>query len=188
MLTYICVHCRYNLQNVWQICKTLRASTSRNYNSTIFYHLKKLLYHYTIPFYNTSSISKFYFPILFLKIIYPKTQIKTKTQITTCYHHDHEQPSTHRPINPSPIPNPSTHQQPQHRSNPSPIQTHQPNKPISTDQKNLATTPKKPTMNNHQPSKPTTTPGTTISHKQTHEQANPRTTKQTHEQPSASHE
>ena len=108
VLTYICVHCRYNLQNVWQICKTLRASTSRNYNSTVFYHLKKLLYHYTIPFYNTSSISKFYFPILFLKIIYPKTQIKTKTQITTCYHHDHEQPSTHQLINPSPIPNPST--------------------------------------------------------------------------------
>ena len=174
VLTYICVHCRYNLQNVWQICKTFRASTSRNYNSTIFYHLKKLLYHYTIPFYNTSSISKFYFPTLFLKIIYPKTQIKTKTQITTCYHHDHEQPSTHQPItDPKPI-NPST--------------TTAPIKPISTDQKNLVTTPKKPTMNNHQPSKPTTTPGTTISHKQTHEQANPRTTKQTHEQPSASHE
>ena len=131
MLTYICVHCRYNLQNVWQICKTFRASTSRNYNSTIFYHLKKLLYHYTIPFYNTSSISKFYFPILFLKIIYPKTQIKTKTQITTCYHHDHEQPSTHQPItDPKPInpstttapikpitnPNPSTQQTHQHRS------------------------------------------------------------------------
>ena len=106
VLTYICVHCRYNLQNVWQICKTLRASTSRNYNSTIFYHLKKLLYHYTISFYNASSISKFYFPILFLKIIYPKTQIKTKTQITTCYHHDHEQPSTHQPItDPKPINN-----------------------------------------------------------------------------------
>ena len=85
VLTYICVHCRYNLQNVWQICKTPRASASRNYNSTLFYHPKKLLYHYIIPFYNTTNIPKFYFPILLLKIIYlhnkiiyPKTQIKKK--------------------------------------------------------------------------------------------------------------
>ena len=125
MLTYICVHCRYNLQNVWQICKTLKASASRNYNSTLFYHPKKLLYHYIIPFYNTTNIPKFYFPILLLKIIYlhnkiiyPKTQIKTKTQITTCYHHDHEQPSTHQPItDPKPINNHSIDQT-HHQSKP----------------------------------------------------------------------
>ena len=68
----------------------LRASASRNFNSTLFYHSKKSLYHYTIPFYNISSIPNFYFTIqhikiIFLrnKIIYSKTQIKTKTQITS---------------------------------------------------------------------------------------------------------
>ena len=101
-----------------------RASALGNSNYTLFCHPKKLFYHYTIPFYNTSSIPNFYFPILLIKIIYlhnkiiyPQTQIKTKTQITTCYHHHHEQPST--------IPNPPTHQQPQHWSNTSLIQTHQ---------------------------------------------------------------
>ena len=92
----------------------IRASTSHNSNSTLFYYSKKPFYHYTISFYNTSSIPNLYFLILLIKIIYlhnkiiyPKTQIKTKTQITTCYHHHHEQPSTHhrsqthQPINPS---------------------------------------------------------------------------------------
>ena len=65
----------------------LRVSASRYSNSTLFYHLEKSLYLYTIQFYNTSSIVNFYFTIqhikiIFLhnKIIYPKTQIKTKTQ------------------------------------------------------------------------------------------------------------
>ena len=148
-----------------------------------------------MSFYNIFSVTNFYFSILLIKIIYLhnkiiylKIQIKTKTQITTCYHH-HDQPSIHHQS--------QTHQQPQHRSNPSSIQTHQPNKPISTNQKNPATTPKKPTTNKHQPSKPTTTPGIIISHKQTHEPTNKQTheqpskppgNKQTHEQPSASHE
>ena len=44
----------------------IRALASRNSNSTLFYHPKKQLYHYTIPFYNTSSIPKlYYFTILF---------------------------------------------------------------------------------------------------------------------------
>ena len=78
----------------------VRALALKNSNSTLFYHSKKPLYHYTIPFYNTSSIPNFYFPILLIKIIYlhnkiiyPQTQIKTKTQITICYHHHHEQPN-----------------------------------------------------------------------------------------------
>ena len=121
----------------------------------------------------------------FLSSYISQTQIKTKTQITTCYRHHHHQQQ------------PLTHQQPQYRSNSSPIQTHQPNKPISTNQKNPAMTPKKPTTNNHQPSKPTTTPGTIISHEQTHEPttkqthkqpSKPTRNKQTHEQPSSSHE
>ena len=68
-----------------------------------------------MSFYNIFSVTNFYFSILLIKIIYLhnkiiylKTQIKTKTQITTCYHHHHEQPSTHQPItDPKPI-NPST--------------------------------------------------------------------------------
>ena len=37
----------------------LRASASGNFNSTLFYHSKKLLYHYNIPFYNTSTSQTF---------------------------------------------------------------------------------------------------------------------------------
>ena len=40
------------------IVKTLALENS---NSTLFYHSKKPLYHYTIPFYNTSHIPKLYF-------------------------------------------------------------------------------------------------------------------------------
>ena len=56
-------------------CLFVRASTSHNFNSTLFYHSKKSLYHYTIPFYNTSSIPNFYFPILLIKIIYLHNKI-----------------------------------------------------------------------------------------------------------------
>ena len=58
---------------------------------TLFYHFKSYFIIYTIPFYNTFSISNFYFFILLIKIIYLhnkiiyiKTQIKTKPQI--CNH------------------------------------------------------------------------------------------------------
>ena len=59
-------------------------------NATLLYFIisKNHFITYTIPFYNTSSISNFYFSILLIKIIYLhnkiiyiKTQIKTKTQI-----------------------------------------------------------------------------------------------------------
>ena len=62
-------------------------------NATLLYFtiLKSHFIIYTIPFYNISSIPNFYFSILFIKIIYLynkiiyiKTQIKTKTQI--CNH------------------------------------------------------------------------------------------------------
>ena len=87
---------------------TLRASASRNSNSILFYHSKEPLYHYTILFYNISSIPNFYFPILLIKIIYPKTQIKKKTQIITYYHHHGTTINNHQPIiDPKPI-NPST--------------------------------------------------------------------------------
>ena len=39
----------------------IRALALEISNSTLFYHSKKLLYHYTIPFYNTSIIPKLYF-------------------------------------------------------------------------------------------------------------------------------
>ena len=39
----------------------LRASALENSNATLFYHSKKSLYHYIIPFYNTSNIPKLYF-------------------------------------------------------------------------------------------------------------------------------
>ena len=68
----------------------LRASASQKFNSTLFYYPEKPLYYYTIPFYNTFNIPNFYFTIqhikiIFLrnKIIYPKNQIKIKTQITS---------------------------------------------------------------------------------------------------------
>ena len=90
-------HSTFNIVTNW-------ASASQNFNSILFYHPKKPLYHYTIQFYNTSNIPNFYFTIqhikiIFLcnKIIYPKTQIKSKTQITSttcchrCYHHHHEE-------------------------------------------------------------------------------------------------
>ena len=48
----------------------MRALASHNSNFTLFYHSKMPLYHYTIPFYNTSSIPNFYFSILLIKIIY----------------------------------------------------------------------------------------------------------------------
>ena len=41
-----------------KVCKALALGSS---NSTLFYHSKKPLYHYTIPFYNTYSIPKLYF-------------------------------------------------------------------------------------------------------------------------------
>ena len=39
----------------------IRALVLENFNSTLFYYFKKSLYHYTIPFYNTSIIPKLYF-------------------------------------------------------------------------------------------------------------------------------
>ena len=45
----------------------LRVLVLENSNSTLFYHSKKSLYHYTIPFYNISSIPKLYF---YLNIIF----------------------------------------------------------------------------------------------------------------------
>ena len=54
----------------WGLCFTFelvscvvvyRALALENSNSTLFYHSKKSFYHYTIPFYNTSSIPKLYF-------------------------------------------------------------------------------------------------------------------------------
>ena len=39
----------------------IRALVLENSNSTLFYHSKKPLYHYTISFYNTSIIPKLYF-------------------------------------------------------------------------------------------------------------------------------
>ena len=53
----------------------VRALALENSNSTLFYHSKKSLYHYTIPFYNTSSIPNFYFSILLIKIIYLHNKI-----------------------------------------------------------------------------------------------------------------
>ena len=41
------------------LIKHLRALASGNFNSTLFYHSKKLLYHYTIPFYNTFTSQTF---------------------------------------------------------------------------------------------------------------------------------
>ena len=134
----------------------LRVSASRYSNSTLFYHLEKSLYLYTIQFYNTSSIVNFYFTIqhikiIFLhnKIIYPKTQIKTKTQITSttcCHHHHHEehtqtethgyattpqQPQKPQPRNPWPPPSPQqsptfTTMNPHmtHNKNPTPFHHH----------------------------------------------------------------
>ena len=64
----------YTLHSKLSKC-TVRASTSRNSNSTLFYHPKKSLYHYTILFYNTSHIPSFYFPILLIKIIYLHNKI-----------------------------------------------------------------------------------------------------------------
>ena len=83
----------------------LRASASQKFNSTLFYYPEKPLYYYTIPFYNTFNIPNFYFTIqhikiIFLrnKIIYPKNQIKIKTQITSttyCHHHHHHHHEEH---------------------------------------------------------------------------------------------
>ena len=39
----------------------IRALALEISNSTLFYHSKKLLYHYIISFYNTSIIPKLYF-------------------------------------------------------------------------------------------------------------------------------
>ena len=131
-----------NIQDLNLLLSIVRASASRNFNFTLFYHLKKPLYHYTIPFYNTSSIPNFYFSILLIKIIYlhnkiiyPKIQLKTKTQITTYYHHHHEQPSTYQPIiDPKPI-NPSTTTAPIKNTQPQHQKTHH-----DTKEKNPTTT------------------------------------------------
>ena len=152
-----------NIQDLNLLLSIVRASASRNFNFTLFYHLKKPLYHYTIPFYNTSSIPNFYFSILLIKIIYlhnkiiyPKIQLKTKTQITTYYHHHHEQPSTYQPIiDPKPI-NPSTttapikNTQPQHQKNPPRHQGKKPNHhQANPPQHRPATTKKNPQKNHH---------------------------------------
>ena len=72
------VFCTLNAKNLafsMPDTSALRASTSHNSNSTLFYHSKKPLYHYTIPFYNTSNFSNFYFPTLLIKIIYLRNKI-----------------------------------------------------------------------------------------------------------------
>ena len=68
-------------------CKLLRAFVSGNTILSYFTISKSYFINYTIPFYNTSNIPTFIFPILLIKIIYlpnkiiyPKTQIKKKTQ------------------------------------------------------------------------------------------------------------
>ena len=43
------------------VSKSITALAWKNFNSTLFYHFKKLLYYYIIQFYNTSDISKLYF-------------------------------------------------------------------------------------------------------------------------------
>ena len=137
----------------------LRASASQKFNSTLFYYPEKPLYYYTIPFYNTFNIPNFYFTIqhikiIFLrnKIIYPKNQIKIKTQITSttyCHHHHHHhheehtqtethghattprQPQKSQPQNPWPPPSPRqpltfTTMNPHmtHNKNPTPFHHH----------------------------------------------------------------
>ena len=66
-------------------CKLLRAFVSENIILSCFIISKNYFINYTIPFYNTSNIPTFIFPILLIKIIYlpnkiiyPKTQIKKK--------------------------------------------------------------------------------------------------------------
>ena len=66
-------------------CKLLRAFVSGNTILSYFTISKSYFINYTIPFYNTSNIPTFIFPILLIKIIYlpnkiiyPKTQIKKK--------------------------------------------------------------------------------------------------------------
>ena len=66
-------------------CKLLRAFVSGNTILSYFTISKSYFINYTIPFYNTSNIPTFIFPILLVKIIYlpnkiiyPKTQIKKK--------------------------------------------------------------------------------------------------------------
>ena len=151
-----------NIQDLNLLLSIVRALASRNSNFTLFYYPKKPFYYYTIPFYNTSNIPNFYFSILLIKIIYlhnkiiyPKTQIKTKTQITTCYHHHHEQPSTYQPIiDPKPI-NPSTttapikKTQPQHQKNPPRHQGKKPNHHQANPPQHRPTTTKKNPQKNH---------------------------------------
>ena len=71
--------------------KSLRALALKNAILLYFTISKSHFIIYTIPFYNTFNIPNFYFSILLIKIIYLhnkiiyiKTQIKTKTQI--CNH------------------------------------------------------------------------------------------------------
>ena len=55
--------------------RILRASPSGFYISSYFIIPKSYFINYTIPFYNTSSIPNFYFPILLIKIIYLHNKI-----------------------------------------------------------------------------------------------------------------
>ena len=55
------------------------ALASWNFNFTLFYHLKKPLHHYIIPFYNTSSIPKLYYFTILLKCYFLSPQGKHKT-------------------------------------------------------------------------------------------------------------
>ena len=133
-----------------------RTSSSWNSNSTLFYYLKKKpFYHYTILFYNIFSIPNIYFTIqhikiIFLcnKIIYHKTQIKTKTQITLitcCHRHRHNHHEEHTQT--------ETHGYHHHHGNPPPsspwthiwpiIKT----PPLSTTTTTTTTTPNSTTMN-----------------------------------------
>ena len=76
---------------VFAIIEGIRALASGNATLLYFTISKNHFITYTIPFYNTFNIPNFYFSILLIKIIYLhnkiiyiKTQIKTKTQI--CNH------------------------------------------------------------------------------------------------------
>ena len=53
----------------------IKSISIRKCYSILFYHSKNYFINYTISFYNTSSISDFYFPILLIKIIYLHNKI-----------------------------------------------------------------------------------------------------------------
>ena len=75
LLVVLLLHCVFLEPSAWYFYQTPWSIASHDSNSTIFYLFRKPFYHYTIPFYSTSSISNFYFPILLNKIIYLHNKI-----------------------------------------------------------------------------------------------------------------